>query len=284
MSIRNELFALAARALEVLPPLRMRRILIANPRPAPDREAEFGLLSFENGSVGLYYAWLGKSQSDMPERFDPAALRRQSPLEISRYYLGDSDAERSIGLAAINAVTDAVYRAAGHELATAPDSMGGLTLEPDDRLGMIGNFPSLVHRARERGVEVNVVERKRHMVGETNGVRITLDPGVLRDCNKIICSGATLLNDSLDEMLAYCADAEHIALIGPTVGFFPDPVFARGIDIVGGTRIVDGDRAAERLEAGMNFGDSAVRTVITPADYPGFDRLLENAQAGTVSP
>ena len=52
----------------------------------------------------------------------------------------------------------------------------------------------------------------------------------------------------------------------------------------GGTRIVDGDRAAERLETGMNFGDSAVRTVITPADYPGFDRLLENAQAGTVSP
>ena len=48
--------------------------------------------------------------------------------------------------------------------------------------------------------------------------------------------------------------------------------------------IVDGDRAAERLETGMNFGDSAVRTVITPADYPGFDRLLENAQAGTVSP
>ncbi|MCZ6665317.1 MAG: DUF364 domain-containing protein [Gammaproteobacteria bacterium] len=283
MSIRNELFALAVRALEALPPLHIRHILIADPRPAPDREAEFGLLSFEDGSVGLYYAWLGESQSDMRKRFDPAALRHQSPLELARYYLGDSDAERSVGLAAINAVTDAVYRAAGHELTAARDSMGGLTLEPDDRLGMIGNFPSLVRRARDRGVEVNVVERKQHMIGETSGVRITLDPGVLRDCNKIICTGATLLNDSLDEMLAYCTAAEEIALIGPTVGFFPDPVFARGIDIVGGTRIIDADRAAERLETGKNFGDSAARTVMTPADYPGFERLLENARAGAVS-
>ena len=273
MSISGELVALAEQALAVLEPVAIERVLIVDPTPDPDRDAEFGLVELDTGSAGLYYAWLGGSQSNMPDRFAAEALTRLAPLDLARYAARDSDAERSLGFATINALTDALYGAARYIPPAAPDAMAGLEFEPCDHIGMIGNFPRLVRHIAALGVRITVVERKVHMVEENDLVRITLDPTALSSCNKIICTGATLLNNSLDDMLGYCRDADLIALLGPTVGFFPDPVFARGIDLVGGTHIVDTNSAYARLKRGAKVGDSGIRTLISRDDYPGFDDL-----------
>jgi uncharacterized protein (DUF4213/DUF364 family) len=109
------------------------------------------------------------------------------------------------------------------------------------------------------------------------GLVIALDPMVLADCNKIICTGASLLNDSLDATLAVCPTAATIVLVGPTVGCFPDEIFARGIAAVAGTEIVDGPASYAALARGDNLGESSRRTLIRRPDYPGFSALLERA-------
>ena len=236
MSIRAELLAMTARAAAALSPPPIASALIASPHPAPDKETEFGLVALADGCAGLYYAWLGTSQADMPARFRIESLLGRPALEVAAYVLGEDDGARSVGIAAINAVTEHVYRRAGFAPPAAADAFGGLVLESNDRLGMIGNFVPLVRRARDRGIATRVLERKAEMV--TSGpddFEISLDPRILRGCNKIICTGATLLNDSFDTMLAHCRAAEQVALVGPTVGFFPDVAFARGVDIVAGT-------------------------------------------------
>ena len=277
-NIRAELFALVERAAAalVLPPVA--QVLIADPRPSPERDAEFGLLALTDGAAGLYYAWLGSSQAAMPARFIADSFAGRPVLELARLALADDDGARSVGVAAINAVTAHVHAQAGFVPASASDSFGGLVLERHDRLGMIGNFPPLVRRARKLGVPTFVVERKAHMVSASAGLVISLDPTILLGCTKIICTGATLLNDSLDQMLAHCRSAAQLALVGPTVGFFPDAVFARGVDVVAGTRIIDPALAYARLRAGAKLGDSAERTVIRRAEYPGFTVLLERAR------
>lgn len=279
MPICGELIALASEAHAALDPVAIARILIVDPHPSPDRDAEFGLVELDNGSAGLYYAWLGESQADMQAQFKTADLMRLLPLELAAYAARDSDAERSLGLATINALTDAFYRAARYSPPEAPDSMGGLEFESRDHVGMVGNFPPLIRHLTAMDIRTTVVERKAHMANDQDPVRVTLDPGKLRDCNKIICTGATLLNDSLDEMLGYCRQADVIALLGPTVGFLPDPLFARGVDRVGGTRLVDSSAAYARLESGQKVGNSAIRTLITRHDYPGFDELRAQACA-----
>jgi len=274
MNIRRELFALAERAAAALPLPPIANALITDPHPAPDRNTEFGLLALADGCAGLYYAWLGDSQADMPARFLVDDLVGRPALELARHVLGDDDGTRSVGIAAINAITEHVYRRAAFAPPTAIDSFGGLHFEAGDTLGMIGHFPPLARRARELGIPTRVVERKAHMVTRGTDFEISLDPRVLGDCNKIICTGATLLNDSFDDMLAYCASARQLALVGPTVGFFPDPVFARGIDIVAGTRVLDSAQAQRCLAQNHKVGDCALRTVLRRSEYPGFDALL----------
>ncbi len=277
MNIRTELFALAERAALALPLPRIASALITDAQPAPDKNTEFGLLALADGSAGLYYAWLGKSQADMPARFLIENLVGHSALELARYALGDDDGARSVGIAAINAITEFVYRQADFAPSTAPDSFGGLHFEAGDRLGMIGHFPPLARRARELGIPTRIVERKAEMVTVAANFEISLDPRVLGDCNKIICTGATLLNDSFDTMLEYCSAAEQIALVGPTVGFFPDAVFARGIDIMAGTRVLDSARARICLAQNRKLDDCALRTVLRRAEYPGLEQLLVRA-------
>lgn len=277
MNIRTELFALAERAAAVLPLPRVADALIADPHPTAEGDPEFGLLALADGCAGMYYAWLGASQADMPARFQVDRLRGAAAIDVARHVLGDDDGTRSLGIAAINAITEHVYRAANFAPPAASDSFGGVVLAPGDVLGMIGHFPPLARRARALGIVTRIVERKAHMVTTAPDFEISLDPRVLRGCNKIICTGATLLNDSFDAMLEHCSAAEQVALVGPTVGFFPDPVFARGIGIVAGTRVLDAARAHSCLAAGAKLGASALRTVLWRSEYVGFDALLARA-------
>jgi uncharacterized protein (DUF4213/DUF364 family) len=281
MNIRTELYDLATRAAAALTLPPVASALITDPHPAPDKDAEFGLLALADGCAGLYYAWLGDSQADMPARFLVDSLVGRPVLDLARHVLGDDDGSRSVGIAAINAITEFVYRRAAFSPSLATDSFGGLAFEAGDRLGMIGNFPPLARRARELGIPTRIVERKAHMVMVADNFEISLDPRVLEGCNKIICTGATLLNDSFDGMLEYCAGADEVALVGPTVGFFPDAVFARGIDIVAGTRVTDSAAAQRCLARNEKLSDCAVRTVLRRREYPGLDALLKRAMQTT---
>ena len=274
MSIRSEILDLVARAEDEVRLPRIRRVFMPEPDPSPDNDAEFGLIELTDGSVGLYYAWLGDSQKGMNERFSAAAFAGRDVVEVARLYGNDDDAERSLGLAAINAITQSVFTRAGLTLDAAANSMGELSLQPGDHLGMIGKFPSLVRRAEQQGTRVTVVERKAHMVKEEGLIRVTLDPAALYDCNKVISTAATMLNNSLDDMLPFCTHAEKLVVIGPTAGFFPDPLFERGVNLVGGTHVIDPRQAVRRLQQRMNLGPSARRFSLSKVDYPGFDEIL----------
>jgi len=275
VSIRDELVILARQAYASLAPISVSRVLVIDPRPSPDRDAEFGMVELSDGSSGLYYAWLGASQSDIRKRFKGKAFSGISPLELVEYVYSYSDGERSIGIATINALTEAFYRASDYRPPEAPDSVGGMKFEPTDHVGMIGYFPPLVRKLRDKQLPVTIIERKVHMLKSDNAVRVTLDPSLLYGCNKIICTGATLLNNSLDSMLGYCHRADTVALLGPTVGFFPDPLLDRGIERIGGTRVIDTNSARDRLKNGYKIGDSAIRTLITKTKYPGFKALQQ---------
>ena len=69
----------------------------------------------------------------------------------------------------------------------------------------------------------------------------------LRTCNKVLCTGTTILNHSLDEILSCCSSDAFVSIIGPTAGYFPDPVFALGVDVVGGRIVKNGELFLQRL-------------------------------------
>ncbi len=84
-----------------------------------------------------------------------------------------------------------------------------------------------------------------------------------------------LLNDTLDALLARCAGASAFALVGPGAGCLPDPLFARGVTLLGGTWPVDRPALLAAIREGTPWGESARKFALTRGDYPGLDALLD---------
>ncbi|MBT7353710.1 MAG: hypothetical protein HN810_06300, partial [Acidiferrobacteraceae bacterium] len=103
---------------------------------------------------------------------------------------------------------------------------------------------------------------------------VTADTARLVDCDQVLVTGSTLMNDTLDEVLACCNPAAHIALIGPTASCLPDPLFERGVDVVGSTTVIDLPGLLTRLEAGKSWNAGTAKYCIARKDYPGIVRLL----------
>ena len=72
-----------------------------------------------------------------------------------------------------------------------------------------------------------------------------LDPDVL------FCTGTTLINNSLEEILhVFKKTANYIILIGPTASMIPDVLFDNGIDIVGGMKIFNTKATLKIIQEG----------------------------------
>jgi uncharacterized protein (DUF4213/DUF364 family) len=139
---------------------------------------------------------------------------------------------------------------------------------------MIGHFTPLIPRLLERGATLLIAELRADLAGEREGVRVTLDAGELAGCRKILSTGTLLLNDTLETMLGHCRNATHFAMIGPSVGCPPDPLFARGVTLLGGSWVTDSAGYVAALREGVPTTAFSRKFALTPADYPGWDALL----------
>jgi uncharacterized protein (DUF4213/DUF364 family) len=82
----------------------------------------------------------------------------------------------------------------------------------------------------------------------------------------LLITGATLLNDTLEELLALARPETRITVLGPTVGMLPDAFLARGADILGSVRITRPDEFLDLLAEGGSaphfLGRSAEKIVL----------------------
>ncbi len=78
-----------------------------------------------------------------------------------------------------------------------------------------------------------------------------------------------LTSRSLDEILSHCSPNAFVSIIGPTAGYFPDPLFARGVDVVGGRVVKDGPSFLLQLADKKRWGESTRRTCFQKKNYHG---------------
>jgi uncharacterized protein (DUF4213/DUF364 family) len=142
-----------------------------------------------------------------------------------------------------------------------------MNIEDGDRVGMVGFFPPLLKYLRGSNAELVIIEKNQQLVERYPNLHVTLDVTALNRCNKVLCTSTTLLNDTLDEVLLHCKTAEHISVLGPTAGYFPDPLFARGVDVLGGRMIKDGMLLLQLVAERKRWGDATQKLCFQACHY-----------------
>jgi uncharacterized protein (DUF4213/DUF364 family) len=274
MSYGAEALRLLAEAADLRPFPRVRALHLPPPPEPGGTRGEFAALELEDGTLGLTFVLLDDTWTRLREAVPGMAIVGADPLHLARGYVGGDSLGRAVGLAAVNALTRCVFDRAGFAPSVSDDSIGLMDPVPGETVGMIGYFAPLVPRLLARGARVVVVELREDLVGERDGVRVTLDASELEGCAQVLATGTLLLNDTLDRMLQHCRHARRLALVGPSVGGPPDPLFARGVAVLGGRWVNDGRGYVEALLHGASTSAHARKCALHSADYPGWRTLI----------
>lgn len=233
------------------------------------KNAQFMAISLEGGAAGVSYVLLPDEKMEEYTALQPPDFVGKDPREFALEFGNDDPIKEMISLAAINAICQHVMRETNFEVDNATDSLGLLSVSAGDRVGMVGLFFGLIKTIEKAGAELVVLEKKEQLIQEFPDLPITLDATKLIRCNKILCTSTTILNNSLDEILAHCSPDAFVSIIGPTAGYFPDPLFARGVDVVGGRVVKNGALFLQLLAERKRWGDATQMICFQKETYAG---------------
>ena len=82
----------------------------------------------------------------------------------------------------------------------------------------------------------------------------------------LITTGTTLINDTLEDLLALVRPEAEVVVVGPTASLLPGAFFSRGVRVLGGVTVTDVDGLLDMLTEGGSgyhiFGRTAERVVM----------------------
>ena len=154
--------------------------------------------------------------------------------------------EASIGYAAINALT-----AAGREGLAGGNIYDYLDLKETDVVGVIGDFGRFLNPIRQKCRKLMIFE----LAEGPDYYPVWSEPLHLPECDIVIITGATLINRTIDAVLANSTKARQIVLMGPTAVQLPEVFAKHGVTLLAGAETLEGERALEMIQEGANGGD-----------------------------
>jgi uncharacterized protein (DUF4213/DUF364 family) len=238
-------------------------------RPRDPHHKKFGALLLADGSCGFFFTRLDGMLGRIRTHIDIDSIIDTPVLELAAGYTSSDPLQRTLGLGALNAISQHLFSSDMSCLEYGSDPLGQMEVTTADHVGMVGFFRPLVRMLEGRKIALTVIEKDALYLDYGGPVKVTLDTAALQSCDRVLVTASTLLNDTLESVLASCAPHAKIALIGPTVGCLPDPFFSRGVNVVGGASVADLPKLKTRLEAGDNWDESVTKYCIANRHYPG---------------
>jgi uncharacterized protein (DUF4213/DUF364 family) len=233
------------------------------------KDAQFMAIILEGGAAGVSFVLLPEEKMGAYNALQASDFINKNPRGFALQFGDDDPLKEMVSLAAINAICQHVMRETLFALDYTTDSLGLLSVSAGDRVGMVGLFSGLIKTIKKANAKLVVIEKNEQLIQKYPNLPITLDATQLRTCNKILCTSTTVMNNSLDEILSHCSPEAFVSIIGPTAGYFPDPLFARGVDVVGGRVIQDGEMFLQLLVEKKRWGAATRRTCFQRQTYSG---------------
>ncbi|MCB1751145.1 MAG: hypothetical protein KDI74_05420 [Gammaproteobacteria bacterium] len=272
MSLLREFHQIIRRIGGAVTVPRIEQVLLPSCGQEEGKRDEFGFLLLADGSVGPFYTSLDNSLPSLRADVSGNGLRHADPVALA-LQLGDSRLQtNALALGALNAISQFLMRRAGFD-PTAAVADKKLS-EPCGKVGMVGFFGPVVERLLALGRRITVIEKNPARVPVGLDLQVSSDPSLLADCDYIICTASTLINNTLEEILGAVSPSSIVYLMGPSASCLPDPLFSRGIDLVGGVLIDETDCLRRALSCGESWGRCGRKYQLSTEAYPGLDALL----------
>jgi len=175
------------------------------------------------------------------------------------YALDDNALKAAVGMATLNALSAILLAedACRYKPSAYGNALDLVEITSEDTVAMIGAFPPFIKRIREITKNLFVIDKNPKVVGKEDTFKIESADRleeIIPQANIIVITGVTLVNHTLGPILELAERATEIVVAGPTASVYPEPLFKRGVTVLGGVRITDAARMIHLIgEAGSGY-------------------------------
>jgi uncharacterized protein len=161
-----------------------------------------------------------------------------------------------IRLATLNALSVIYFESPRYRMDTSGDLSGVPWLFRHRKVCMVGAIIPLLKRLKGlEPTQVTIIDHKKETQAEAKaGYGTFVSPEhtaeALARCETAVFTGAAIANGSIGQLIDLVPTDAAIAVVGPTAGFIPEPLFSRKVAMVGTVMVTDSDQALEILAEG----------------------------------
>lgn len=183
-----------------------------------------------------------------------------------------SSLKRVLGIAVLSALSATVMLESPLRedlLLRGVDGLEEARIGDDDHVVVVGALITLIKALKARGRPFRILERD----------SATLKPDEMQffapaetaplevpAADVLVTTGTTLINDSLEGLLALARPGAEVVVVGPTASLLPEAFFRRGVRVLAGVSVTDPDGLLGTLAEGGSgyhiFGRTAERVVM----------------------
>lgn len=157
--------------------------------------------------------------------------------------------KRVISVATINALSSSLLNLnqEGY-LVEERNLIDVLQVNSDEIVVMVGLITPFrkVFESKAKGLYI----LERGMSRNMNVYPDTASEDIIPKSDIVVITGSSMANGTIDRLLDLSENAKTKAMVGPTASCIPDPLFDRGVDYVGGIRILNSDLALRIIMEG----------------------------------
>jgi uncharacterized protein (DUF4213/DUF364 family) len=192
---------------------------------------------------GMASTLLGSQPHGHAQVRDAGRLETMTAQALAKYALSDNPLEASIGLAAINSLLD-VDEDQAVEI-NAADMLAGQG--HGKNVVLVGHFP-FIPKLRLTVGQLWVIEQ--HPAKDEFPADAAAD--LLPQAQVVAVTASTLINHTLDSLLALCLPGTLVMVLGPSTPLSP-LLFNHGITFLSGARVVDEAAVLHAVGQGASF-------------------------------
>ncbi len=199
-------------------------------------------------------------------------LRDRRAAEFLDELLSGNPLKKTMGIAVVNALSSVCWRKRppeAYDILTGVDALDDVVFPDDGFVVVVGALVPALRALKQRGKPFGILELDPSTLKKDEMefyVPFERAAEVAPKADHFIITGTTLINDTLEGLLAMRKPGAEIMVVGPTASMLPGAFFKRGVNELGGIAVTDADRVLDVIaEAGSGyhfFGKGAERTII----------------------
>jgi uncharacterized protein (DUF4213/DUF364 family) len=235
-------------------------------------------VKLSNGTGGICYTPIKEipeavcCPSSAGKTFDPAKSQGMKVEGTLKALSSDEPVKTAVAIATLNALSATCWDRGlkgNYAIAMNRDAQDAIRMPVETSVAVVGAFAPTLRALKRRGGTWWVIEQDSRTLRSDelpHYMPAQQSNEVISKADVLIITGVTLVNHTLEGILSAAKPGAEIAVMGPTASLLPEPLFERGVRVVGGVWVKKSDELLDVLAAGGSgfhfFNTLAPRIVI----------------------